>query len=169
MIYNFIIRCSESAYQIQNSFTKGIILSKIVPKLSRILTFEKQYYGPYSEDLQELIDNPLYYDGAYVYNSDGSISLTEYGKKIFNKIVEENKGEPRFNQFINLLTLTRKLYDKLTQEELLFLVYITYPEFRDHSEILERLLSNGKRKEIARSLLEKGLITEERYNEIIEE
>jgi hypothetical protein len=46
-------------------------------------------------------------------------------------------------------------------------VYLTYPEFTEKSDAYEKLLF--KKNKIAKKLLEEGLITERKYNEIIAE
>ncbi len=54
------------------------ILSRVNPIISKVLTFEKHYFGPYSDDVRELVVHPSYYSGAYEY--DTKISLTDIGK-----------------------------------------------------------------------------------------
>ena len=61
----------------------------------------------------------------------------------------------------------RELYDKLSENELLFLIYATYGEYTEKSDISNRLLSSASRKKFTKSLLEKGLISEERAKELI--
>lgn len=143
------------------------ILSRVNPVVARFISFIRHYKGPYSDVLKDIIDDPLYYKNAYkVVN--GRIELTPEGKKIFEEIVKANEKDERFQQFLATLKMIRELYDRLSDEELLLLVYITYPEFRESSDTSDRLLSQRKREEIARKLLKKGLITEKRYREIVE-
>ena len=143
------------------------ILSRVNPKIAEFIPFIKHYKGPYSDVINDLVRNPIYYTNAYEI-INGRIYLTPKGKKIFSELVEANKKNERFRQLLATLRLIRDLYDKLSDEELLLLVYITYPEFREKSDISDRLLSREKRLEIARKLLKKGVITEKRYREILE-
>ena len=75
----------------------------------------------------------------------------------------------RFRRLLATLKMIRELYDRLSKEELLTLIYLSYPEYRERSDISERLLAPDKRKETARKLLKKGLITEEKCREMVEE
>lgn len=144
------------------------ILSRASPNVSRFITFMKHYYGPYSDDVRELVKNPVYYSGAYEY--DGKrVNLTPEGREIYNNLIEEYSDNPRFNELIGILKMTRELYEKLSTEELLFLIYITYPEYREKSRVSEQLLSRDKKKELAQKLLRKGIITEDRYLEVLED
>lgn len=143
------------------------ILSRTNPVVANFIPFMRHYKGPYSDVLNDLVKNPLFYTNAYrIIN--GRIQLTPKGKKIFDEIVKANEKNERFRQLLATLKMIRELYDRLSDEELLLLVYVTYPEFRERSDISDRLLSAHKREEIARKLLKKGLITEKRYREIVE-
>ena len=143
------------------------ILSRANPNVANFIPFIKHYKGPYSDVLNDLVKNPLYYTNAYKI-VNGRIQLTSKGRKIFEELVKANEKNERFQQLLATLKMIRELYDRLSDEELLLLVYITYPEFKERSDISDRLLSPKKREEIARKLLKKGLITEKRYREIVE-
>jgi len=75
------------------------------------------------------------------------------------------KDDPNFKKLHEAMKLIRKLYDKLSRDELLLLVYATYPEYKIKSNVYDRIYK--KRKELAFSLLKKGLITRKRYEELI--
>jgi hypothetical protein len=62
------------------------------------------------------------------------------------------------------MKMIRELYDKLSKDELLFLIHVTFPEFRKRSTYFDKLLA--KKKKLAKSLLKKGLITEKRFKEL---
>ena len=143
------------------------IASRTVPKINEIFGFEKHYHGPYSQTLQEVTEDPLHLDNAYKVRRDGTISITQYGKDYFNKIVDQYKGNERFANLLQALKLTRNVYDKLGREELLFLIYMTYPDYADASNIYDELVGNRENRDrLANSLFSKGLVTEERYNEL---
>ena len=81
-------------------------------------------------------------------------------------MVEKYKNNS-FQIFLSSLKLIRDLYDELENEELLFLIYETYPEYTEYSRISDELLKNkSKRVKITRSLLSKGIITEKRFEEL---
>ena len=144
------------------------ILSRVNRAVRRFIKFEKHYKGPYSDVVNELVRNPLHHVDAFKIEDD-RIFLTQKGRELFNRLVEEGRGDERFRRLLATLKMIRELYDRLSKEELLTLIYLSYPEYRERSDISERLLAPDKRKETARKLLEKGLITEEKCREMVEE
>ncbi|NCN69298.1 MAG: hypothetical protein GW779_06130 [Candidatus Altiarchaeum hamiconexum] len=143
------------------------ILSQANPKIANFIVFEKHYEGPYSVDTADLINNPVYHIGAYQRDREGKSWLTSKGKKDYDNLVKDHSDEPKFKEMLGMMKMIRELYDKLSKEELLFLVYTTYPEYRQKSRISDELLLPQKREEIARRLLEKWIITEGRYKELV--
>jgi hypothetical protein len=76
--------------------------------------------------------------------------------------------DEKFIRLLHSFKLIRDIYDKLTKEELLFLIYVTYPEYVELSSIYDRLVKDKeKRMQLSESLLKKGLITADRYRELI--
>lgn len=143
------------------------ILSKVNPKLQELFSFEKHYEGPYSQLLDELVKEPLIYENAYVYGPNG-INLTSTGRRIYLSLRAKYKYDAKFLELLNALKLIRKLYDRLSKEQLLFLIYITHPEYVELSHIYDDLVRNTrKRRQLAESLLENGLVTEKRYKQLI--
>lgn len=136
------------------------ILSRANPNVAKFLQFVPHSYGPYSDVVRNLV-----YDSSYVVVSNGKIYLSDAGKKRYRELVEAYGKYPRFQQFLAMLKMIRRIYDRLSKDELLFLIYITYPEFREDSTYYEEL--SKKKEELARSLLRKGLITEKRYLKIV--
>jgi len=136
------------------------ILCKANPNVARNLEFIPHSYGPYSDVVRNLV-----YDSSYITIINGRIYLNDAGRKIYEELVKTYGENPRFKQFLELLKMIRRIYDKLSTEELLFLIYITYPEFRENSVYYEELVK--KKDKLASSLLRKGLITKQRYLEIV--
>lgn len=144
------------------------IFTKINPKAKRLFNFVKHYEGPYSEMLQESFREPMYYEEAFVTRNNGEICLTPEGYNSFDEIKKRHADNEKFKQIINTFKLIRDLYDKLTKEELLFLIYVTYPEYIEQSNVYDRLVLNeDKKNQLSKSLLKKGIITKERYEELI--
>ena len=139
------------------------MLSRAIPKINEFFDFEMHYNGPFSSSLKEIIDAPLYYVNSHHVHKNGTISLTKNGTDIFKKIMAEHHNK-RFTDLVKTVSLTREIYDKLEKDELLFLIYQTYPKYIEHSDIYERLIAN--RKALADSLLAKGMITNKRHNEL---
>ncbi|RLI77333.1 hypothetical protein DRP05_10500 [Archaeoglobales archaeon] len=142
------------------------ILSKANPVISNFITFIKHHYGPYSDDVRDVVENPVYYPGAYEYDGR-KIYLTKKGQQIYNDLIKKYSANPKFKELIGILKMIRELYEKLSIEELLFLIYITYPEYQEQSRISKKLLSKEKRSQIAYRLYKKGVITESRYREVV--
>jgi uncharacterized protein YwgA len=143
------------------------ILSKVNPKLQELFRFEKHYQGPYSQVLQDLVHEPAHHGDAYTYDNRGYY-LTAYGRVVFDGIVEQYENNENFGRIFKALQLIRQMYDPLSKDELLFLVYTTYPEYTELSSEYERLVGDKRnRKRMADTLLHRGLVTKERYNELI--
>jgi len=140
------------------------IFSNFNPKVKNFIHFEKHYNGPYSQEIKELVEYPIHFDSAWEIEN-GKIKITEKGKKLFKKLVQKFIDDMRFLRMLEVIKIIRDLYDKLTREELLLLVYVTFPKYKRKSKIFNEIYK--KRKEIAKSLLKKNIITEERYKEIL--
>jgi len=67
------------------------ILSRVNRAVRRFIKFEKHYKGPYSDVVNELVRNPLHHVDAFKIEDD-RIFLTQKGRDLFNKLVEEGKG-----------------------------------------------------------------------------
>jgi len=145
------------------------ILSKIQPKIQNLFQFEKHYEGPYSQLLQESVRDPRHYDRAYHVTSRDSLILLPNGQTIYDNLVQQTKDDRYFLSLINSLRLIRTIYDKLSKDELLFLIYDTYPEFIEFSNVYDNLVKNVERRnKIITNLRRKGLITKDRFEELIQ-
>jgi len=142
------------------------ILTKAVPKIGEYIKYQKHYLGPYSDDLNDIVKEPVYYPNAFKQDPKQGYRITDEGKHFLDKMIESNKNNPKFSQLLSMAKMIRKLYDRLSRDELLFLIYITYNEYTEFSAVSDKLLSTTKKLELAGNLLAKGLITESRYKEI---
>jgi hypothetical protein len=140
------------------------ILSMVNPKVDDFFKFEKHYQGPYSHLLSELIREPKFYPNAYAIKNNGLL-LTNNGKERFKEINNEHAAQEKFSYLKHSLELIRKLYDQLTQDELLFLMYDTFPEYIEKSNKYEDIMK--MRNEILRNLSEKKILTDEKYAELL--
>jgi len=142
------------------------LLSNFKENLKDDLNFKKHYYGPFSQTIEEAVKSPTYLSEIFEFSGD-KLFLSEKGNIEFDKMMQENKGKEEFELIISGLTLIRTVYDKLNNEELLFLIYSTYPEYTEFSKVSDDLLKNiSNRNRILNSLLAKGVITQERYEEL---
>mgnify|MGYP001127355837 CR=1 FL=1 len=80
------------------------ILSKFDPSLKELFRFEKYRYGPYSQALQESLEDPFYFDDAYTMDKRG-IHLTQVGGDIFSQIILEEKEQKNYRININAMRL----------------------------------------------------------------
>ena len=145
------------------------VLSKVYARIQEHFHFRKHYEGPYSQILSDLIEDPMYYeDDIYAFSLDG-LHLTPQGNQIFLELKTQNRDNEQFERLLASMKLTRTLYDRLSKDELLFLIYVTYPEYIEFSNIHDELMGDkDKRNRYARGLLKKNMITKSRYEELIE-
>lgn len=85
--------------------------------------------------------------------SEGKFKLIPKVKEIYNKLVENYKDNDDFKKILSAMKLVRKLYEKLTTEELLFLIYATYEEYAEKSHKAKNLLSKRNRLRLTQQLL----------------
>ncbi|MBI2545590.1 hypothetical protein HYV81_00220 [Candidatus Woesearchaeota archaeon] len=142
------------------------VLSQFRPKIQSIFNFQKHYKGPYSQLISEIVDAPIYHPGAFEKINE-KIVITKNGKNQYREILEEYSKNNEFNTLISSLIFIRRLYEKLDQEQLLFLIYTSYPNYIEFSNISDKLLKDNQvRLRISRELFQKGIITEERFLEL---
>jgi len=142
------------------------LLSNFKENLKEELDFKKHYYGPFSQIIEESIKSPTYLSEAFDFIGE-KVALSDEGRAEFNKLIQENKGNKEFDLILLGVALIRNLYDRLNKEELLFLIYSTYPEYTEFSNVSDDLLKNdANRIRILNNLLSKGVITLERYEEL---
>lgn len=144
------------------------LLCEAFPKAKELFQFEKHYEGPYSQSLQEQAENPFHRSDAYGFDSSRRLQLTESGRRQFNALLQKNHSNDRVVKLLQNMKLIRDVYDRLTRDEILLLIYVTYPKYTEFSEVYEKLVGDPVvRKALADGLLVKGVITEDRYKEII--
>ena len=142
-------------------------LTRANPRMAERIPFDRHHLGPFSDDVRSISLCPIYHRDAYVMDEYNRLHLTDEGRDAFDGLVSDNSGDPRFQELLAMMTMVRDLYDDLTVDEVLFLVYVTYGEYTDRSSRAEHLLSPPVRRRLSRSLLEKGAITSKRYEEIV--
>lgn len=142
------------------------------PDIHNYLNFIKHYKGPYSEEISKIIRHPFYLNNYWQYlppiNSDdlggGYVELTDLGRKEYQKFYSDAKKRGSLLPLLSGIKMVRELYDNLSSEELLLLIYSTYPEYTEFSKIYRDI--ERKRRPLAKNLLDIGLIDEQRFEEI---
>jgi len=143
------------------------------PDIHNYLNFIKHYKGPYSEEISKIIHHPFYLNNCWEYqppinSSDlggGYVELTDAGRLEYRKFYSDAKGIESLLPLLSGIKMVRELYDNLSSEELLLLIYSTYPEYTEFSKIYKGI--ERKKKQLAKNLLDNGVIDDRRFEEII--
>jgi len=143
---------------LQNSPIRGktklmkefFLIAKNIPDLEYNADFEEYSYGPYSEYVDNSLDD-LEVLGLIV-KTGTTYSLSDLGKVIVEDIKKDISEEE-----IALVEDMKNLLEGLTTNEALALVYFTYPEETIESIVVHDI--KNKRVGIAVSLLLKGKVS----------
>ena len=136
------------------------LLSQSVDELKNLFEFKKHYQGPFSEVIHDSLDDPLHFENSFL-KTGNKFSLSKEGKSLFNEISNKEKEE-----LLISLKLIRELYEKLDEDELLFLIYCSYPDYMEKSNKCKFLFDNEIKSKIINRLLKKDLISEEKADEL---
>jgi hypothetical protein len=140
------------------------VFLNVYKNLQEFIHFEKHYKGPYSQEIKEALESPMYLSNSWQLE-DHKIRMTKEGQEVYKELVSFYKDDERFKQLLEAIKLTRRMYDKLSGDELLLLIYLTYPEYKVKSDVFDKLYAMRER--LGSALLQKGIITANRYKEII--
>ena len=99
--------------------------------------------------------------------SDNGIALSLEGRKVFKELVSLFNGDEHFSMLLESIKLIRRMYDRLSRDELLLLVFLTYPDYVAESPYSADIYA--RKESLASSLHSRGLITDGRYDEIIKD
>ncbi len=133
------------------------LISKNIPELEEEADFEPYYYGPESDEILNALEE-LEVVGL-MNEADKKYMLTDLGKEIADIIKKDIA-----NNELEMIEDMKRLSNDLTVDEILALVYYTYPEVAMESVVKDRI--ENKRKDIALSLLKKGKISIGKASEI---
>lgn len=142
------------------------------PDIKEFISFISHYRGPYSKEIDEVIKNPFYLVDCWEYIpphrhdtiSGGFIELTREGREKYKEVYHDSVKNPKMIPLLSAFKMVREMYDKLSSDELLLLIYDSYPEYRKKSNVYENIYKS--RQKIADKLREKGFIDEERYENL---
>ncbi|HJX50035.1 MAG TPA: hypothetical protein VJ438_01095 [Candidatus Nanoarchaeia archaeon] len=136
------------------------LLTRTLKELEVLFDFKKHYQGPFSEVIHDSLDDPLYFENSFS-KMGNKFLLSEKGKEQFKEISLKEKKES-----LVLIKFIREVYEKLEEDELLFIIYCSYPEFMEKSNRCKFLFNNEIKLKIIKNLLKKGLISEEKAEEL---
>lgn len=149
------------------------LLWKFHPDIEEFISFIKHYRGPYSRDIKATIESPMYCMGCWEYSpplrndrlTGGYVRITLKGEKEYSRLVERLWENANLRHLLSAIKMVRKLYDRLSPEELLLLIYDTYPEYIEKSEVYKDIFE--KKRLISLNLFEKGVIDQKRLESLI--
>lgn len=170
LIILFILANSIKKISILHLQKEAFLLWKFDNQLKDSMHFISHLKGPFSRDIEETIEYPMALINCWkTYKpsrnddlSGGFIKITSKGITKYNKIEKEIK-KSEIEELLHLLTASQivtHIYNKLSVEELLLLIYDTYPNFTKKSSIYEKIYSN--KDIISKQLIAKELIDEKR-------
>lgn len=136
------------------------LLTQSFGELKELFEFKKHYQGPFSDVIHDSLDDPLYFENSFL-RTGNKFSLSEKGMSIFKEISMKEKKE-----LLILIKFIRELYDRLDEDELLLLVYCSYPDYMEKSNKCKFLFDDSIKQGIIQRLLRKGMISEEKVGEL---
>jgi hypothetical protein len=135
------------------------LLIKALPQFESLFDFMPHRLGPYSNAADHTLEN----NPDLFSISRHGIHLQEEGTKFSESVLREMKPANR-KQMLDAIQFIRSVYDRLTDDEFMFLIYMTY-NYTEKSDRFEDLLKH--RKQLADGLERKKIITHQRYLELV--
>lgn len=133
------------------------LISKNILELEEITDFEADNYGPSSDYVSNTLED---LEVVKLLNKiNGRYMLTDSGKEIVD-IIKKDISENE----VDMIEDMKRLCNNLNTDEILALVYYTYPEMTIESLVKDKIES--KREKIALSLLKKGKVSIGKASEI---
>lgn len=124
------------------------LLSNVFEDYSELLNFEPHLYGPYSESVDDLLEDLIKL--GLVQHNKSQYFLTPFGMELYKRL------QPK-KELIEVLQDFKLFLNDLSEEELLTFVYVTYPEFTSEAVKWEKL--QEKRVHYALKMLKKEKIS----------
>jgi len=162
-----------SALHLQKIF---FFLWKFHPEVRWLVEFVPHLKGPFSDDLDDAIKNPIYVVDCWKYvppkskskaekAMGGYLVMTRKGEETYKKLAEGLRRKAQEDKdalaLLSAVELIVPLYTRLSWDELLFLLYTdeTNKEYSIKSELSHDVLKNAEN--IVNRLVKKGIITED--------
>lgn len=170
LIILFILANSKERISILHLQKEVFLLWNFDKELKNSINFIKHLKGPFSRDIEETVNYPMVLTHCWKTFkpkrndklSGGFIKITSKGLNRYEKIEKEIK-ESNFEELLHLLSaaqIVTQIYNKLTLEELLLLIYDTYPAFTKKSSVYNEIYN--KKDIIIERLLRKDIIDKEK-------
>jgi uncharacterized protein YwgA len=133
------------------------LISQNLSEIGKESSYDADYYGPYSETVAEEFKG-LALDEV-VQDNQTSIRLLPLGKEIAKELIKSYS-----KKILDMVSDFKKLINNMSQEEILTLIYTSFPDYTEESVVKEDVMRN--RIKIAIQLYKKGKISLERTSEI---
>ena len=168
-----LLGASDNKISLLHFEKEVFLLWNFHPDIKEFVSFISHYRGPYSKEIEEIIKNPFYLVDCWKYIppkrndliSGGFVELTPQGRSKYKIVYADSLKNQKMIPLLSAFKMVREMYDKLTLEELLLLIYDSYPEYRKKSNVYETI--HKSRQIIAEKLKKEGFIDEERYQTLI--
>ncbi len=150
--YSLLLLSANNSERIKGKtkFMKELFLiSKNVPELEYEADFDAYDYGPHSDYGSVALEE---FEVLNLVDTTDGYKLTDLGKKIA-AMLKKHMSKDRLEMIEDI----KQLCNDLSADEILALVYYTYPEMTTESLVKDGI--NNKRRRIALSLLKKGKIS----------
>lgn len=166
-----IIGASRSPISLLHLQKETFLLWNFHPYMKEFLHFVKHYRGPFSSEIEKAVLYPRYLEKCWSYTpprdmlSGGYVKITSQGITKYRDMYQKAQKNPNLRVLLSGIRAVRELYDKLNEEELLLLIYDTYPEYKLRSSVSNSVFN--RRKFLAKEIYEKGFIDNERMESLI--
>lgn len=158
-----LLEGSEKPVKTLVHFQKELFLLTVsFRKLNELLDFKSSNYGVYSDIANSVLENNV---GEVFDITPKGIAINEKGRKQATETLNEMNAEKK-EKMMRTIRIIRSLYDRLTAEELEFLIYEAYG-YKEKSLDYKKL--DAHRAELSCQLLRKGAISKQRYHELLGE
>ncbi|MPL77885.1 hypothetical protein SDC9_23745 [bioreactor metagenome] len=142
------------------------LLWKFHPSIPQFITFVAYQRGPYSSEIRDAITAPYYLTEEWEYRpptkkddlTGGFVFLTLDGIKKYKDYYAKMLKKEDMRSLLAGIRIVRTTYDELSPEELLLLIYDTYPDFRTKSEVAKEIYD--QRDKIVEKLYKRGIVSE---------
>ncbi len=107
------------------------LLIKALPQFESLFDFIPHRLGPFSNTAEHALENN---PDLFVMNKHG-IYLGDEGRKFSESVIREMKPA-NSKQLLDAIHFIRSVYDHLTDDEFMFLVYMTYGYTRNQTGLM---------------------------------
>jgi len=144
-------------------------------EINSFFEFVKHYRGPYLDIINESVKHPFILYDCWEYIapekkdklSGGFVNITEEGKEKYLAFIKDVKSSKNAHllHIITAVNILNNLYIHLTEEELLLIIYDSFPEFTKKSNVFDTI--QRKKEKLARRMFEADYIEENKFKELL--